>query len=142
MVQHPKFFFFDAGVFGAIRPRGPLDSAEEVAGAALETLVLQELQATNDNRQLGYDLSYWRTHTGLEVDFVLYGPRGLLAFEVKRKRQLAGHDLRSLRAFIEDYPVARAYVLYNGDHETHLDGITAMPLARALPRLPEILSQA
>ena len=39
LVAHPKFYFFDAGVFRAIRPRGPLDLAEEVEGPALEVSV-------------------------------------------------------------------------------------------------------
>src|SRR3989338_5872500 len=39
LVSHPKFYFFDAGVFRAIRPRGPLDTSEETDGAALETLL-------------------------------------------------------------------------------------------------------
>lgn len=30
MTVHPKFYYFDAGVYQAIRPRGPLDSAEEI----------------------------------------------------------------------------------------------------------------
>jgi len=58
LVAHPKFYFFDAGVFRAIRPRGPLDVAEEVEGPALETLLLQQLRALNDYRGLGYTLHY------------------------------------------------------------------------------------
>jgi hypothetical protein len=50
----------------------------------METLVLQELRAVNDNAEHGFDLFFWRTKHGLEVDFVLYGEKGLLAIEVKR----------------------------------------------------------
>lgn len=45
IVQHPKFYYFDAGVFQTLRPRGPLDSARDVSGAALEGLVAQHLRA-------------------------------------------------------------------------------------------------
>ena len=41
LAAHPKFFFFDAGVFRANRPTGPLDSLAEIDGAALEGLVAQ-----------------------------------------------------------------------------------------------------
>lgn len=139
LVGHPKFYFFDAGVYRAVRPRGPLDAPEQIAGAALETLVFHELGATSQNLGLDYDLYYWRTAGGMEVDFVLYGPRGIVAFEVKRKRRLAGHDLRGLRAFLQDYPMAKAYVLYGGDHDTHFDSIHAIPIARALAELPELI---
>lgn len=139
MVGHPKFFFFDAGVFRAVRPRGPLDMPEQIDGAALETLVFQELRATIHNLGLGYDLYYWRTAGGMEVDFVLYGPRGIVALEVKRKRRLSGHDLRGLRGFLDDYPMAKAFVLYGGDHPAHFDPIRVLPISDALRDLPSLL---
>ncbi len=139
LVSQQKFYLFDAGVFRAIRPVGPLDSEAEMDGPALETLVLQELRAANDYRACGYQIHYWRTRAHLEVDFVLYGPRGLLAIEVKRSRQLHRADTRSLREFRKDYPVAKCFVLYGGDRELHLDGITALPLERTLPDLERIL---
>ena len=139
LVSQPKFYLFDTGVFRAIRPVGPLDSEAEMDGPALETLVLQELRAANDYRDCGYQLHYWRTRAKLEVDFVLYGPRGLLAIEVKRSRQLRPADTRSLREFRKDYPAASCWVFYGGDQELDLDGITAMPLERALPELGDIL---
>ena len=43
--SHPKFYFFDAGVFRSIRPAGPLDAPQEIDGAALEGLVAQHLRA-------------------------------------------------------------------------------------------------
>ena len=139
LVSQQKFYLFDAGVFRAIRPAGPLDSEAEIDGLALETLVLQELRAANDYRACGYQLHYWRTRAHLEVDFVLYGSRGLLAIEVKRSRQLRPADTRSLREFRKDYPSARCCIFYGGDHELELDGITAIPLERALPDLGRIL---
>jgi len=57
-IQHPKFYFFDTGVYRAIRPLGPLDSPKEVDGVALETLFLQEARAINDYGSLGYRFYY------------------------------------------------------------------------------------
>ena len=48
LVGHDKFYFFDAGVFRSIRPKGPLDRPAEIDGAALEGLVFQHLRAWND----------------------------------------------------------------------------------------------
>jgi predicted AAA+ superfamily ATPase len=139
MTAHRKFFFFDAGVYRALRPVGPLDSAAEIDGPAVETLVMQELRATNDNLGLGYDLSYWHTRDHKEVDFVLYGARGLLAFEVKRSARFSEADLASLRLFQRDYPVARCFLLYGGRDDYQVEGIRILPLARALPRLGRLL---
>lgn len=139
MTEHAKFYFFDAGVYRALRPTGPLDSPEEIDGAALETLVLQELRATNDNHDLGYRLFYWRTRDHKEVDFVLYGERGLVAFEVKRSASFRERDLATLRLFATDYPVAKCIFLYGGKREYVVDGIRVLPIASGLPALLEVL---
>ncbi len=70
MAVHSKFYYFDAGVYKALSPCGPLDSPEEIAGAALETLCYQKLRAINEYYSFDYNLYCWRTGTGLEVDFV------------------------------------------------------------------------
>ena len=82
----PFCIFFNVGIYRAIRPEGPLDSPEEIEGASLETLFLRELRAVNDNHKLGYEIYYWRTSNQIEVDFILYGKKGLLAFEIRKRR--------------------------------------------------------
>ncbi len=141
MTAHPKFYFFDAGVFRTLRPRGPLDRPEEIDGAALETLVFQEIRAVNDSLGLGYDLYYWRTAENQEVDLVLYGEKGLIAIEVKRARSIRNQDMKGLQAFVRDYPMARAWLFYGGPDRRHLPGIELIPLDQALPALPELLCQ-
>lgn len=139
VTSHPKFFYFDAGVFRAIRPKGPLDSVEEIDGPALETLVMQELRATNANHGFEYEMSYWHTRDHREVDFVLYGERGLVAIEVKRSGFFRDEDLASLRLFRDDYPMARCHLFYGGTTAYEVDGLRVLPLADALPMLPELL---
>ncbi len=139
MVVHPKFYFFDAGVYRTIRPMGPLDSPQEAEGPGLETLVLQHLLAINDYYRLGFNCYYWRTNNDVEVDFILYGERGLLAFEIKRKRRYDLSDLRGLKSFSKDYPVAKLFLLYGGEEEFFEDNIRVMPVAKALENLHEIL---
>ena len=132
MTTHPKFFLFDAGVYRTIRPAGPLDSPEEIDGAALETLVHQELRAHIAYRSLDLKLFTWRTGSGAEVDLVAYGGDGLFAVEVKRRRRIGGADLRGLRQFKADYPMARCVLLFGGDRREYRDGIELLPVAEAL----------
>jgi predicted AAA+ superfamily ATPase len=132
VTSHPKFFYFDAGVFQAIRPRGPLDAEEQIDGAALETLFLQQVRALNDYRALGYSLHTWRTAVGDEVDFVLYGPRGLRAFEVMRSRTVRREDLAGLLRFGEDYPEARLHLLHPGTERRHERGVEIVPYAECV----------
>jgi predicted AAA+ superfamily ATPase len=99
LLVHPKFYFFDAGVYRTLRPMGPLDAPEEVDGISLETLFLQEILALNSALDFGYKIYYWRTSNGREVDFVLYGPKGLLSFEIRRGEKGSVHEFRKFLSF-------------------------------------------
>ncbi len=139
MATHPKFYFFDVGVFRTLRPMGSLDRPEEVEGAAYESLFYQELRAVNAYSDKGYELYYWRTSTETEVDFVAYGSRGIKAFEIKRSRKIDSKDLRGLKSFLADYPMANAYCVYGGERQEVIGGITCIPLTTCLQQLPDIL---
>lgn len=142
LTSHPKFYFFDAGIYRAIRPRGPLDTGEEVDGAAIETLVLEALRAENANHDLGYEIFFWRTTDQKEVDFVLYGERGLHAFEVKRASRFREDDIAALRLFCDDYPEAAGCLLYGGRQSYRFGPIEVVPLETGLAGLAERLSSS
>lgn len=127
LAAHPKFYFFDAGVFRANRPVGPLDSPEEVSGGVLEGLVAQHLQAWCDYSPGNHRLFYWQTRSQVEVDFVVYGESGLYAVEVKNSGQIHPQDLRSLRSFSEDYPGSRRYFVYRGKTRLVRNGALCLP---------------
>lgn len=140
LVQHAKFFYFDVGIYQAIRPKGPLDTPENIEGAALETLVFQEIAAMNSLLNLGYEIYFWRTSHKIEVDFVLYGPKGLVAVEIKRSRKFDHRDLSGLKAFLKDYPMAKAFFVYGGEQKQYAEGIEVWPVIDFLKQLQPILS--
>jgi len=127
LIKSNKFYFFDVGVYRTIRPKGPLDTESEIDGACLETFVLQEILAISDYYKLGYKIYYWRTKLGKEVDFILYGKKGIIAIEVKRKKKIDRNDLKGLSLFLKDYPMAKGYLLYGGDEIQYRDNITLLP---------------
>ena len=128
LVQHQKFFVFDAGVFRSIRPQGPLDAPQEIEGLALEGLVAQHLRAFCQLRPGGAQLSFWRTRSGLEVDFVLYGPALFLAVEVKRSARVDRRNLAPLKAFGADYPEAQLLLLSFCPEPLLIDGVRCEPI--------------
>ena len=140
LVSQRKFYFFDAGAFRAVRPLGVLDSEAEIDGPALETLVLQELRALNDYRGYDYQIFFWRTRNNLEIDFILDGPHGLLAMEIKRSTHIQPKDTRALKEFKKDYPDAQCFIFYGGTATLYLDDITALPIERALKNLDQLLA--
>lgn len=77
LVAHPRFFYFDCGVFRSLRPAGPFDRSSEIDGAALEGLVGQHLRAWLAYMESDAGLHYWRTRGGADVDFVVNPERGL-----------------------------------------------------------------
>ncbi|MDH3525621.1 MAG: DUF4143 domain-containing protein [Acidobacteriota bacterium] len=127
LAAHPKFYWMDSGVFRSLRPSGPLDRAEEIAGAALEGLVCQHLRAWAAYTAGDFQLGFWRTRAGLEVDLVLYGAQTFHAIEVKHSGTVRSRDLRALRAFREDYPEAELRLLYGGSEALEIDGVRCLP---------------
>jgi uncharacterized protein len=139
LVVHPKFYYFDVGVYRAIRPRGPLDVESEMEGPALETLLLNELCALNEYRSWNYSLHFWRTRDQREVDFILYGERGLFALEVKRSMKLRTDDFAPLMTFLQDYPMAKARIAYGGNRRYREGNIDVVPYEECLRTLDEWL---
>ena len=140
IIQHQKFFFFDVGVFRFLRPKGPLDITEEIDGPALETLFFQSVTAINDYYELGFKIYYWRTSDGTEVDFILYGEKGLFAFEIKRAATITSKMLNGLKSFAKDYPIAKLYLIFGGKQREYHGNITALSILDALNNLPSLLS--
>ncbi len=135
MSMHPKFYFFDAGVFRANRPAGPLDSPSEIDGAALEGLVAEHLRAWCDYSDGDHHLYYWQTRAKVEVDFVIYGASEFHAMEIKNTANVRPEDLRGLRNFGEDYPESRRWLLYRGKERLLIHGILCLPCSDFLVNL-------
>ena len=136
LIGHDKFYFFDTGVFRALRPKGPLDNPNEIDGACLEGLVYQHLRAWNDYLDTPNELFFWRTKNGLEVDFIVYGANEFIALEVKNSCHAERKDAAGLEAFLSDYPEARAFLLYRGERKvqltTHVAAIPVEPFLLGL----------
>ncbi len=135
LASHPKLYLFDAGVYRSLRPTGPLDRPEEIDGCAFEGLVAQHLRAWIAYSGSDCKLYYWRTRSGVEVDFVVYGGDGFWALEVKNTATVRSQDLRALKSFREDYPECEPLLLYRGEERLLIDGILCLPGEEFLRRL-------
>lgn len=133
--SHPKFYLFDSGVFVTLRPKGPLDRVTEINGASLEGLVAQHLIAWCDYSKTSASVYFWRTRSGLEVDFIVYGEGVFFAIEVKNSKKVFPDDLKALQAFSADYPEAQTLLLYRGSEKLKMGGILCLPVAPFLKDL-------
>jgi predicted AAA+ superfamily ATPase len=135
LTSHPKFYYFDAGVFRSIRPAGPLDTPQEIDGAALEGLIAQHLRAWNSYRGDLSKLYFWRTKSGNEVDFIIYGQDTFCAIEVKNTAKINSKMLNGLIAFKNDYPEAKTCLLYRGKERIKIKNVLCIPVEEFLMKL-------
>lgn len=110
MVGAPKFYLFDVGLVNYLRHYRNLERGTIEYGHAFEHLIIQELIAYIGYSGTFYQLSYWRTYSGLEVDAVIANQVNgevKLAIEIKSTEDAQNKHLKGLRSFAKDYPDCR-----------------------------------
>jgi len=130
-----KFYLFDVGVAGVLMKRKILEARGELFGKAFEHFVLMELVAHSSYNELHYEINFWRTKSGLEIDFVL--AKGEVAIEVKGSSRVEQRDLRPMMAFAEEYAPKKALLVCNEREERVQGRIRIIPWRRFLEDLWE-----
>ena len=125
-----KYYFFDVGVVAALQGRSFRMGTPEF-GEAFETYLMHELMSYRDY-QRNEPLSFWRSASGFEVDFVLGDHT---AVEVKAKAHIAPHDLTSLRALAEEHALKRYLCVSLEPRPRRLGDVTIVPLKEFLETL-------
>jgi uncharacterized protein len=125
IIRAPKFYLFDVGVAGAVTRRHLAEERGELFGKAFEHFIYMEVAAYNAYKELDFDINFWRTKSGLEVDFVL--GRGEVAIEVKGASRVDNRALRPLLSFVETYGPRKALVVSNESTERMVGPIRIMP---------------
>lgn len=123
-VDTAKFYMFDTGVVRRLQGRRAFAEGTPEFGAAFEHWILHELSSYADARRRDAQISYWRTRTGYEVDFVVDGE---LAVECKTARNVTGADLKGLRAIADEGAFRRRILVCREDRQRTVDGIEILP---------------
>lgn len=109
LVQAPKFYFFDVGLTNHLLHRDALVRGTPEYGHAFEHFIIMELIAYIGYNHKEEKLSYWRTHTGVEVDVVIGNAK--LAIEIKSADEIAKRHMKGLKSFGDDYPDCRKIIV-------------------------------
>jgi uncharacterized protein len=125
-----KYYFFDVGVVGALQGRQFRAGTPEF-GVAFETYLMHELLSLRDYGA-GQPLSYWRSTSGFEVDFIIGDHT---AIEVKAKENVSPQDLKSLRALAEENRLKRYLCVSTTPRRRVVEGITILPYKEFLEAL-------
>ncbi|OQW97066.1 MAG: hypothetical protein BWK74_07125, partial [Desulfobacteraceae bacterium A6] len=104
MIITEKFYLFDVGVANYLARHRPKIGSPEF-GKAFEHYILMELKAYQAYRNPDWPISFWRTSTGREVDFIMGDKE--LAMEIKGSSRIHEGDIGSLQALLEDGPVKK-----------------------------------
>jgi predicted AAA+ superfamily ATPase len=133
--QHPKFYLFDPGVVRALtrRLREPLDAAER--GTLLETLVFHELRAQIAYSDCGGELSYYRTPSGTEVDFIWKRAASATGIEVKASERWRPEFSRALTELHAAGVIGSAWGVYLGERALRAGPVRVLPLNAFLAQL-------
>lgn len=132
LLTTPAFFFFDLGVRNAaaeIRLNETL--LPTVGGPLLEHLVGLELIRKAGYLGKGYNVSFWRTVSGAEVDFIFETPQEDIPIEVKWTDSPMPKHTRHVEKFINLYPerATRGYIVCRVPAAQQLsEKVTALPL--------------
>lgn len=94
-----KFYFFDTGVVRVLQHRSKVQPGSPEFGELFENYICHELKSYIDYRCPDGQLHYWRSTTGLEVDFIL---NDNIAIEVKTSATVSHHDLKGLKALQQE----------------------------------------
>lgn len=125
-----KFYFFDIGVAATLQGRRIGPRTPEF-GAGVETYLMHELMAYRDYVS-GEPLSYWRSTSGFEVDFILGDHT---AIEVKAKETVSPQDVKSLRAIADERKLKHYVCVSLEPRPRRVEGIALMPVREFLEAL-------
>lgn len=125
-----KYYFFDVGVVSSLQGRLVKPRTPEF-GPALETWLLHELIAHRDYVS-GDAISYWRSKSGFEVDFILGDHT---AIELKAKDNISPRDLRSLHAVAEEARFKRLICVCLEPRRRRVGTVTILPMREFLDAL-------
>ena len=107
-VSTAKFYFFDVGIANFLRGIGAISRNSSDFGNAFEHFIAMEIRSYLSYRRIKRNLTYWRTRTGIEVDFLV---GTMAAVEVKAATRISDRHLKGLRALDEEGTVDSFFLI-------------------------------
>jgi len=125
VILAPKFYFFDIGIANYLLKRGRIEMGSESFGKAFEHFIYLELYAHSKYSDLNYLISYWRTASQIEVDFILGDHE--VAIEVKSTNMVSLRHIKGLKSFADEYPVKKLIVVSNDPYPRKIENVDILP---------------
>ncbi|HXU47110.1 MAG TPA: ATP-binding protein [Thermoanaerobaculia bacterium] len=103
LVKTPKLYLVDSALACSLtrQPSAEAALAGAMGGALFEGLIVAEAAKVFASLGRPADLSFWRTHDGLEVDLLVRTPSGLIPIEIKQTATPTARHVEPMRRFVE-----------------------------------------
>jgi len=111
ITKAPKYYLFDVGIANYLRKQTIEEEKGIEFGKSLEHFILMEILAYRSYSEKDFEINFWRTKTGMEIDFIL--AEGEVAIEVKGTNRIDLRDFRTLSKFSEEYSPKRIIIVCN-----------------------------
>ena len=137
LIKAPKFYLFDIGIVNGLCNRYGLRPGSTDFGHAFEHFVMQEIVAWLGYSNSEYQLNYWRTASGYEVDAVIRDIKGniVAAIEVKSVEEVQSRHLRGLKALSEEHPDTRLFAVSLDARPRLFHGVEVYPIMDFLKKM-------
>ena len=133
VILAPKFYYFDIGIANYLLKRNKIERGSEIFGKAFEHFIYQEIFAHSSYSGLNYPVSYWRTASQIEIDFVLGDHEA--AIEVKSTDMANPRHLKGLKSFADEYKVKKSILISNDPYPRKIGPIWILPWQVFLQKL-------
>jgi uncharacterized protein len=133
VVLSPRFYFFDTGITNVLLKRKKIEFGTVEFGHSFEHFIYLELQKYAHYSDKAFEISYWRTSSGFEVDFVLGNHE--VAIEVKGTSEVLPKHAKGLWAFNEEYKVRKNIIVSLDKMPRQMNDVLVLPWTIFLDRL-------
>jgi len=133
ITKAPKFYLFDVGVAGYLSKRVIMEEKGAEFGKAFEHFIFMEILAYKTYLDMDFNINFWRTKAGQEVDFVLGD--GAVAIEIKGNKKIDKTDLKHLISFSQNYSPKKCFLVCNEKRKRLMGNILILPYKTFLKKL-------
>jgi uncharacterized protein len=130
LVKMPKLYFNDSGLACSLLgiSKATQLSSHPLKGSLFENYVICELIKDRYNRNVPFDLYFWRDNTGNEMDIVIDKGTYLYPVEIKAGKTITNDYFKNLQFWSKITGTAEGTVIYAGhSSQKRSSGISVIP---------------
>lgn len=130
LVKMPKLYFCDTGLACSLLgiTKASQLTLHPLKGSLFENYVIEELIKDRYNKNIPFDLYFWRDNTGNEMDIVIDKGTSLYPIEIKAGKTVTTDYFKNIQFWAKMTGTSEGSVIYAGDTlQKRSNGINVVP---------------